>query len=237
MVMNFFSFNLCYNKSVMLKKMLLLLILSCALFHLSAQVERNIKLKIETGILWTSKSANPGPPWFNGFFLCVEPKVKTSKNTLIGLRVGVSINEKNENYDPLQSYRYDNPNNGLIQFINPDNGVLSIVPTFDYYFNENKFRPYLGGGVGYYFLTNYTKVLRTNIVNPSEDVLEVSVNNRVGFLLRGGLDLGKFILGLEYNFIPKTDIKTPNGPIIGTVNNSYIGGSIGFMIRGEKSSN
>ncbi len=224
-----------YNKSAILKsKMLLIILLSC-LFNLSVQSQSNVKLKIETGVLWTSKSANPGFPWFNGFFFRVEPKLKTSKNTFIGLRIGASENEKIENYNPLQSYSYNNPNDGLIQFTNPDNGIISIVPTFDYYFNENKYRPYLGGGVGYYFLTNFTEVSPTGIPNPSENILEVSVKNRLGILLRGGLDLGKFIIGLEYNFIPKTDIEIPNGQVIGTINNSYVGLSIGYTIGLRKS--
>ncbi len=66
--------------------------------------------------------------------------------------------------------------------------------------------------------------------------MEGSVNNQVGFLLRGGFELGKTRLGLEYNFIPKADIEIPNGQIIGTVDNSYFGLSIGFTIGGGKSS-
>lgn len=223
------------NKSLLLKKILLLVISFLCLFKLSAQKENNLKLKIETGILWTSKSANPGFPWFNGFFLRVEPKLKTSKRTFIGLRIGVSENEKIENYIPLQFYSYNNPDNGLIQFTNPDNGIISIVPTIDYYFIENKLHPYFGGGVGYYFLTNFTEVTQTGIANPSETALEVSVKNRIGILLRGGLNIGKFIVGLEFNYIPKTDLKIPDGQIIGRVANSYVGLSFGYSFGIGKS--
>ncbi len=204
---------------------------------LSAQEGRNIKLKIETGILWTSESANPGFPWINGFFLRVESKLQTSINTFIGLRIGTSLNEKNnENFEFLQFYSYNNPNEGVIQFINPDNGTFSIVPTFDYYFMGKKCRPYLGGGIGYYFLANYTEVSRRDIANPSEDILKVSVKNQVGFLLRGGLDIGKLLVGLEFNYIPKADIELPGRLLIGTVDNSYIGLSIGYAIGVGKGS-
>ncbi len=215
----------------MLKTIMLLNILLFCLLSLSAQEDSNIKLKIETGIIWTSESANPGFPWFNGFFLRVEPKLKTSTNTFIGLRIGASVNEqKNEKFNLPQLYRYNNPNSGIIQFINPDNGIISIVPTFDYCFIGKKNRPYLGGGIGYYFLVNYTDVSQRGLVNASENVLEVSVNNQVGFLFRGGFEFSKLIVGLELNYIPKADIEIPNGQIVGTVDNSYIGLSIGYAI-------
>lgn len=110
-----------------------------------------------------------------------------------------------------------------------DNAVISFMPTFDYYLNENHTRPYFGFGLGYYLFSSVI------IANPFENVTEGSVNNQLGFLLRGGLELGKTTLGLEYNFIPKADIKIPNGLTIGTINNSYFGLSIGFTIGGKKS--
>lgn len=221
----------------MLKTLISLKVLLFCLLSLSAQEDSNIKLKIETGVLWTAKPANPSFPWFNGFFLHAEPKLKTSTSTFIGLRIGVSINEqKNENFDFLESYFYNNPNDGIIQFTNPDNGSFSLVPTFDYCFVEKKHRPYLGIGVGYYFLTNYTDVSRRRIVDPAEGELKVSVNNQVGVLLRGGFEVNNLIFGLEGNYIPKTDIEISTGQIIGTVDNSYIGLSIGYVIgHGKKS--
>lgn len=211
---------------------MLLKIVLFGLLPLSAQVDSHLKLKIETGILWTAQSANPDFPGFNGFFLRVEPKLKTSINTFIGLRIGASINEqKNENFDLAQSYRYNNPeNDGFINFTNPDNGTFSIVPTFDYYFMEKKNRPHLGIGVGYYFLTNYTDVSPIGITDPSEEIFRASVHNQIGFLLRGGLEVKKLTIGLEVNYIPKAELEIPNGDIIGTVNNSYIGLSIGYII-------
>ena len=67
-------------------------------------------------------------------------------------------------------------------------------------------------------------------------VLEVSVDNQVGILLRGGLSLWKLIVGLEFNFIPKTNIEIPNEQKIGTVSNSYIGLSVGYEIGVGKNS-
>ena len=84
-------------------------------------------------------------------------------------------------------------------------------------------------------MSNFTEVSLIAISPSSENVIEVSVNNRLGFLLRGGLNLEKFILGLEFNYIPKTDIEIPGGQIIGTVSNSYVGLTFGYLIEIGKS--
>ena len=217
------------NKTAILKAILLVAILLFCLFNLSAQEESNIKLKIEAGLLWTSGRDNSA--LFNhsrGLFLNVEPMLKTSKKSTIGLRIGFSVNEqKFEHNDPLQLYLYNNPDDGLPQFINPENGLISFVPTFDYYFNEGKFRPYLGIGAGYYFLFNYTHF--SPKATPSK-VLKTSVDNQIGFLLRAGLEFRKLIIGFEFNYIPKTDIEIPTAQRIGTVVNRFIGLSFGYSI-------
>ena len=84
------------------------------------------------------------------------------------------------------------------------------------------------------FLRNYAVVSKNAIADPSEEVLDVSVKNQIGFLVRGGLEVRKFIVGLEINYIPTADIEIPNGHIIGTVDNSYIGLSIGYEIGVRK---
>ncbi len=200
----------------MLKKNLILTTLLFCLFNLNAQEENSLTLRIEPGFLLYSDSENLG------LLLNIEPKIKSSENTVIGLRFGVALNsQKFKNIDSSQFF-IDDQN---------DNAVISFVPTFDYYLNENNYCPYIGIGLGYY-LWSYIDVSRRN---GSVDVLEGSVNDQVGFLVRGGFELGNTRLGLEYNFILKADIEIPNGQIIGTVDNSYLGVSIGFTIGGGKS--
>lgn len=218
--MKVFQLKSFYNTSALLKKELFVIALLFCLLNLNAQVKNNIKLGIEPGVLLLSDSENLG------LFLNAELKLKSSKNTFIGLRIGFVLNSQAfENYDSLQ-FNIDDKS---------DNGGISLVPTIDYYFKksnfkERKFRPYIGAGVGYYLLANYIDVSRTVITNPSEDEFEVYVDNQVGFLLRTGLESGKLRIGLEYNFILKADIEIPNGPVIGTVDNSYLGLSIGFIL-------
>jgi len=128
--MKFFQLDFFYNKNTTLKKKLSLITLLFCLLNLNAQ----ITLRIEPGVLIANNSNNLG------LLLNIEPKVKISENTVIGLRSGIALNsQKFENIDRSQ-FLIDNLD---------DYGVASFIPTFDYYLNENKYRPYIGLGFGY----------------------------------------------------------------------------------------
>lgn len=191
-----------------------------------------MKLKIETGLLWDCVE---GRIYLSGPFLNVEPKLKTSKNTVIGMRIGAAINtQRILTSDPFQLSI--NNNVGI-------NGVISLGPTFDHYFNTANFRPYLGLGFVHNFLTTSKKGF---VIGNPLDALGLSIDNQVGFLLRGGLDLhkvvigrfdfSKFVLGLEFNYIPKADVKASNGQKVGTVANSNVALSIGHVFGNVKDS-
>ena len=95
------------------------------------------------------------------------------------MRIGITINaQKFENNDNFQFIIDDKS----------DNGGFSFVPTFDYYFNKNKFRPTIGLGIGYYLLATYIDVYPAFIANPSENIMEGRANKQIGFLLRGDLN-------------------------------------------------
>ena len=193
------------------KKQLLLILLLLCLSNLNAQNDNKLKLTIETGIIPYSTSENLS------IFFNIEPKLKIIENGFMGLRIGLAINpQKYKNHDSLK-FEVDE------QY---DNGGFSFVPTFDYYFSDNKYRPYLGIGVGAYLLSGYVDI----VSNTSSDEFEVKVNKQLGLLLRGGFEKARLRVGLEYNFIQKADIKIPDGEFIGTVNNSYLGISIGYII-------
>ena len=207
--------------SAMLKKQLLLIVLSFCSFNLDAQAQNIMTVGIEAGVLDLAESGSLG------LFIYVEPKIKSSENTVIGLRIGATLNSQTiENADSLK-FNIDD---------HSDNGTISLVPTFDYFWNERKLRPSLGVGVGYHLFGNPIEAYRIGGPDPSEGILEIEMSKRVGLLLRGGLELGKMRLGLEYNFIPKSDIKLPEGPTIGTVDISYLGLSIGFEFGSGKNS-
>lgn len=205
----------------LIKKMLLVTTLIFSLFKLNAQETDNIKFTTEAGFLVSSASEHLG------FFLNAEPKVKITKNAFIGLRVAVVFNpQKIEIHNTLQFYHNH-------EF---DNGGFSFVPIFDYYLNENIFlnkyffRPYLGLGVGPYLLTRHLDVTSFN----SGDDFVATIDRQLGLLFRGGVESNNLRIGLEYNFISKADIEEPNGQTIGTVDNSYLGLSFGYVIGGRK---
>lgn len=210
--MKFIQFHFFLIKKYCPKEKLLQIITLFYLLNLNAQVT----LRIEPGVLLETDSNNLG------LLLNIEPKVKASENTVIGLRFGIAINPQKIRLDDSLPYFIDEMD---------DNAVISFVPTYDYYFNNKYHRPYVGFGLGYY-LFNDIDVSNRN--SGSLNVLEGNVKNQLGFLLRGGLEIGNTRYGLEYNFMPKADIKIPDGQTIGTINNSYLGLSIGFKIGGRK---
>ena len=89
--------------------------------------------------------------------------------------------------------------------------------------------PYIGAGVGYYSLAN-VKVDDTS--NSSEITPEVS--GVMGGLIRGGFEWAGFRMGLEYNFIPDSDLQDLNGNVVGTAKNTYLGIHVGFFVGGGK---
>ena len=184
-----------------------------AFFYLSG-LNAQVKLKVEPGVLLETDSENLG------LLLNIEPHVKASEKTVIGLRLGIAVNPQKINIDNDSSFFIDELD---------DNGIISFVPTFDYYFNINRIKPYLGLGTGYYLFNNIDVSNRNTAL-----IVEGNVKNQLGFLIRGGLQFGNTRFGLEYNFIPKADIKIADDQIIGTIDNSYLGLSIGFIIVGKE---
>lgn len=212
--MKVFQSNFFYNSNSTLKKKSFLILAFFCFFNLTAQVT----FRIEPGVLLATDSENLG------LLLNIEPKVKASENTVIGLRFGIAINPQKISIDNNSSFYIDELD---------DNGIMSFVPTFDYYLNDNKYRPYIGLGLGYYLFSDLDISDRNN---GSTDVLIGSIKNQLGFLLRVGFEIRNMRCGLEYNYMPKADIKIPNGQTIGTIDNSYLGLSIGFTIGNTKNS-
>jgi hypothetical protein len=192
-------------------------IVPITLFICVLNAHAQIQLRIEPGVHFKLNSENVG------LLLNIEPNITLSKNSLLGLRIGIAINP--------QSYKIDNSTQFFIDD-SQDNGMISFVTTYDYFINDSYYRPYLGIGLGYYLFDN-TDIFAQNGVSR---VMEGSVNNQLGLLLRGGVTWRKTRIGLEYNFIPKADISIPNGEKVGTVHNSYFGIAIGLTIGGGKGS-
>jgi outer membrane protein W len=153
-----------------------------------------------------------------GILFSIEPKYNIKDNMNIGLRIGAAAMVRD-----IQ----DNGNSTSAKV--SANG--SYVGTYDYYFSQsgNSFVPYVGGGVGYYSLAN----VEFDDTNTSTNTT-LDASGKMGGLVRGGFEWGKFRMGLEYNIVPDSSLQNMSGANIGTVSNSYLGIHLGFYLGGGK---
>lgn len=199
----------------MLKKLTLFQLLLFHLLNSNAQEASNVKLEIGVGFPIGTSSDN------FGILAHMEPKLKVSNKAFIGMRMAIAINS--------QTLENQNSNKFMIdeEF---DHGFFSVVPTLDYYWQKERFLPFLGLGIGAYSIGNYLDVSRIGAANPNDRQFEVEVGYQIGLLLRGGIESKKVRLSMEYNFVPQTTIESPEGEKVGTVNSSYLGITFGLII-------
>ena len=154
-----------------------------------------------------------------GVLFSIEPKYNIKDNMNVGLRIGAAAMVRDIKTDENENTSAKISANG------------SYVGTYDYYFNASgkSFVPYLGAGAGYYSIAN----VEINDGNNNEDVA-LDANGKMGGLLRGGFEWGKFRMGLEYNLVPKSTLQDINGANKGTISNSYLGIHLGFFVGGGK---
>jgi outer membrane protein W len=136
-----------------------------------------------------------------GALFSIEPKYNITDNSNIGLRLGsaASIGSSDSDWNS------------------------SILGTYDYYFNSqnSSTSPFLGIGLGYFALGD--------IGGGGPAGVAINLGDQFGALVRGGVELGKFRIALEYNIIPKSDLEIGE-----SIKNSYLGASIGFYVGGGK---
>lgn len=115
-------------------------------------------------------------------------------------------------------------------------GGVSVVPsaavigsfglTGQYYFSNNKFRPFAGLGIASFSLASIDVAI-TGGGSSIGGVLSPSVS-KVGFYPRVGFDYGHFNMTLDYNFIPAEAATA----FVAARNASYIGIKLGFSFGG-----
>lgn len=93
-------------------------------------------------------------------------------------------------------------------------GNASYLATGDYYFSNNKFRPFIGAGAGVY---TYANVSSEDDISSTDDIPKTS---NFGAMVRGGFEYGHLRLGVEYNFV-----KDKSG---------YLGLKLGVVIGGGR---
>lgn len=195
-----------------MKKIILLALVVLAFANGYSQEQGKFRVGLDVGYVPSGGGA--------GALFSLEPKYNIKDNMNIGLRLGAAAIVKDLNTDG------DSPSAKV-------SASGSYVGTYDYYFNKSgsSFAPYVGGGFGYYSLAN-VEVDGTTSEQPNE--YSPTVSGVFGGLIRGGFEWAGFRMGLEYNFIPDSELEDMNGNNAGTVKNAYLGIHIGFFVGGGK---
>jgi hypothetical protein len=175
-----------------------------------AQKEGGFRVGLDLGVVPTNGGG--------GVLFSLEPKYNIKDNMNVGLRIGIAAIVRDIN-DSGSTTSAKVAANG------------SYVATYDYYFNGagKSFVPYIGAGAGYYSIAN----VEFDDTDNSDNVM-VDATGKMGGLVRGGFEWGKFRMGLEYNLVPESTLQDINGNNQGTVANSYVGIHLGFYVGGGK---
>jgi hypothetical protein len=195
-----------------MKKIILLALLTLAFANGYSQEKGRFRVGLDFGYVPTGGGG--------GGMFSIEPKFNLTDNMNVGLRLGgAGVAKDIQNNSTATSAEVS------------ANG--SLVGTYDYYFHKSgsgsSFAPYIGAGVGYYSFANvkFDDTSTTDEISPS-------VTGLMGGLIRGGFEWAGFRMGLEYNFIPDSDLEKPNGDFYGNAKNAYLGIHIGFFVGGGK---
>lgn len=128
------------------------------------------KFKVDLSAGYAIPEASLGGETIIGVVVVVEPKYAVMDQISIGLRLEAALMAG-------------------IDKVGRKGGLTasgSYLATGDYYFSNNKLRPFAGLGAGVY---EYSDV--------SSDV-----SSKFGFMTRAGIEYGHLRLGVEYNFVP-----------------------------------
>ena len=157
-----------------------------------------------------------------GALVNFEPQILVRRNIALGLRMGVAGLAKDVIY-------YEIPKD----YTGELSANATISGTANYYFNygKGKAAPYIGGGFGYYALSS-VDIQTTDI--DADDLGVLKANFAWAPMLRAGVELGKFRIGAEYNFVPKSDLQNIAGEVVGRSVNEYFGFTIGYFVGGGK---
>lgn len=157
-----------------------------------------------------------------GALVNLEPQILVSDNLAVGLRLGVAALAKDVTY-----YAIPDDYEGEV------GANASVAGTLNYYLNNGNSRvaPYVGAGFGYYALSNID-VKESDI--EEDEVGDLEASFAWAPMLRAGVELGKFRIGAEYNFVPPSDLQDVGGAVIGEAINQYFGFTLGFFVGGGK---
>jgi hypothetical protein len=152
-----------------------------------------------------------------GILFAIEPKYAVMPALSVGLRMEGALVARSSGFDT----------NGELLDLDVK-ASSSYIATGDYYFSENySFRPFAGAGAGIFSLANAS--ISTN------GSTNAGAGSKFGGMIRAGIEVSHFRLGVEYNLIPKSTLDgfDSNGnPAKIESKNSYIGIKLGVCFGG-----
>lgn len=157
-----------------------------------------------------------------GALVNLEPQFLISDNLAFGMRLGVAGLAKDVTYFNLQK-----------QYRGEVAGNVSVAGTLTHFFNSGKSHvaPYIGAGLGYYALSAIE--IDQSYTAPAE-IGNLEANFAWAPMARAGVELRKFRMGIEYNFVPNRNLQNLTGDFIGEAVNHYAGFTFGFTVGGGK---
>jgi hypothetical protein len=155
----------------------------------------------------------------NGFIIALEPKLLVLDQLAISARLESVLLGKN--FETIAG-------NGDEDF--KFKAYQSALFAAEYYFTKDfKVRPFAGGGIGAY------SVVSTGYGYYYDEVYGDDRQVKFGEMIRAGVELRHFRIGLEYNFIPNTTntyYDNSGNTIVLTNKNSYFGMKLGYCFSG-----
>ncbi len=191
----------------------LVTILSVSAIAQSKSNLKPFKVDLSVGYAIPGGSGSKG-----GVLFVVEPKYAVMSQLSLGLRMEAAVVARFAGYGPDGT-----PTDISVK------ASGSYLATGDYYFTDNhSFRPFAGAGAGIFRLAG---------VEMNSTSGGVSATTKFGGMIRAGVELSHFRLGIEYNLVPETTFSgyDNNGnPATLTSKNGYIGLKIGVCFGGGK---
>ena len=151
-----------------------------------------------------------------GVLFVIEPKYAVIPNLSVGLRMELAVMARGT----VDAYG----NSADVDV----KAAGSYLVTGDYYFTSNTVRPFAGAGLGIYSLA------AASVANENTSA---GASSKFGEMIRAGVEISHFRVGLEYNIVPKTTMEYINSNGVKTttsMKNGYIGIKVGFCIGGGK---
>lgn len=154
-----------------------------------------------------------------GVLFVVEPKYAVIPEVSVGLRIEAAVMARGQVDANGQAADVDVKAAG------------SYLLTGDYYFTSTTVRPFAGAGLGIFSLAAASS-------NSNGTTASASAGTKFGEMIRAGVEISHFRVGVEYNIVPATKYEMVNvntgAKQTYSTKNGYIGIKLGFCIGGGK---